>query len=286
MATFVLVPGAWHGSWAFEAVVPLLERAGHTVHALTLTGLRPDDDNVTVATANLDTHADDVLRLLDRAHVTSATLVGHSYAGMVIAAAADRARGRVSRLVHLDAYVPRDGESCWSSTTEQYRQAFVAGAAATGYAVRPPFRQPDGGDPRRRPHPIASLLQTIRLTSTLAQVPRREFIYCSGWEDRTSLNSAPGSKLIQSGKSTTSQPPTTRCVMPRIPSPHCCLTSAPQTHRRQGDRLAREVIAGRFGTAQIYLDLYTFTRPLIARCNRHGLTPEGSGLRRCRRSRR
>ena len=38
--TFVLVHGAWHGGWAFESVVPLLERAGHTVHALTLTGLR------------------------------------------------------------------------------------------------------------------------------------------------------------------------------------------------------------------------------------------------------
>ena len=103
MTTFVLVPGAWHGSWCFESVVPLLERAGHTVHALTLTGLRPDDDPATVASANLDTHADDVLRLLDRAHITGATLVGHSYAGMVIAAAADRARGRISRLVHLDA---------------------------------------------------------------------------------------------------------------------------------------------------------------------------------------
>jgi pimeloyl-ACP methyl ester carboxylesterase len=184
MATFVLVPGAWHGSWCFEAVVPLLERAGHTVHALTLTGLRPDDDNATVATADLDTHADDVLRLLDRAHITSATLVGHSYAGMVIAAAADRADGRISRLVHLDAYVPRDGESCWSSTTEQYRQAFVAGATATGYAVNPPHRpgRPDGGDPRRRPHPLASLLQAIRLTGAVAQVPRRDFIYCSGWE--------------------------------------------------------------------------------------------------------
>jgi pimeloyl-ACP methyl ester carboxylesterase len=181
MATFVLVPGAWKGSWSFEAVVPLLERAGHTVHALTLTGLRPEDDNATVATANLDTHADDVLRLLDRHHITSATLVGHSYAGMVIAAAADRADGRISRLVHLDAYVPRDGESCWSSTNEHFRGVFAAGAAATGYAVRPP----DGGDPRRRPHPLASLLQTIRLTGTLAQVPRREFIYCSGWEDRT-----------------------------------------------------------------------------------------------------
>ncbi|WP_329137649.1 alpha/beta fold hydrolase [Streptomyces sp. NBC_01476] len=181
MTTFVLVPGAWKGSWSFEAVVPLLERAGHTVHALTLTGLRPDDDNATVATANLDTHADDVLRHLDRHRITGATLVGHSYAGMVIAAAADRAGGRISRLVHLDAYVPRGGESCWSSTNEHFRAVFAAGAAGSGYAVRPPA----GGDPRRRPHPLASFLQTVRLTGALAQVPRREFVYCSGWEDRT-----------------------------------------------------------------------------------------------------
>ncbi|GAA4984544.1 alpha/beta hydrolase family protein [Kitasatospora paranensis] len=181
MATFVLVPGAWKGSWSFEAVVPLLERAGHTVHALTLTGLRPDDDRATVAAANLDTHAEDVLRLLDRARLTDVTLVGHSYAGMVVAAAADRAGGRVSRLVHLDAYVPRDGESCWSSTNEHFREVFAAGAAATGYAVRPP----DGGDPRRRPHPLASFLQTIRLSDPPARIPRREFVYCSGWEDRT-----------------------------------------------------------------------------------------------------
>src|SRR3954471_11428881 len=91
MTTYILVPGAWHGSWCFEAVVPLLEQAGHAVHALTLTGLRPDDGSVAVAAANLDTPADDVLRLLDREHIASATLVGHSYAGMVIAAAADRA---------------------------------------------------------------------------------------------------------------------------------------------------------------------------------------------------
>ncbi|MEU7844696.1 alpha/beta hydrolase family protein [Micromonospora sp. NPDC049114] len=181
MTTYVLVPGAWKGSWSFEAVVPLLERAGHTVHALTLTGLRPDDDDATVATANLDTHADDVVRLLDRAHVADATLVGHSYAGMVVAAAADRADGRISRRVHLDAYVPLDGESCWSATNEHFRKVFAAGAAGTGYSVRPP----EGGDPRRRPHPLASFLQTIRLTGAAARVPRREFVYCSGWADRT-----------------------------------------------------------------------------------------------------
>ena len=75
MATFVLVPGGWKGSWAYEAVTPLLEQAGHAVHAMTLTGLRPDDDAATVATANLDTHADDVVRLLDRARIGSAMLV-------------------------------------------------------------------------------------------------------------------------------------------------------------------------------------------------------------------
>lgn len=181
MTTFVLVPGAWKGSWAYEAVVPLLERAGHTVHALTLTGLRPDDDDATAAAANLDTHADDVLRHLDRARITDATLVGHSYAGMVISAAADRAEGRISRMVHLDAYVPQDGDSCWSATNEHFRNVFATGAAATGYTVQPPA----GGDPRRRPHPLASFLQTIRLTGAVARIPRRDFVYCSGWEDRT-----------------------------------------------------------------------------------------------------
>ncbi|MFN2560098.1 MAG: alpha/beta fold hydrolase [Jatrophihabitans sp.] len=201
MATFVLVPGAWHGAWAFEAVVPLLERAGHVVHAVTLTGLGPDDDAATIAAANLDTHAADVLAVLDRATLTDATLVGHSYGGMVIAAAADRAGGRVSRLVHLDAYVPRDGDSCWSSTTEAYRQAFVAGAADSGYAVRPPDRP--GRDPRRRPHPFASLVQQIRLTGAVAEVPRREFIYCSGWEGtpftrlRARLDADPGWQVFE-----------------------------------------------------------------------------------------
>ncbi len=185
MATFILVPGAWHGSWTFEAVTPLLEAAGHTVHALTLTGLRPDDDDATVARTNLDTHADDVVRLLETEQITDATLVGHSYGGMVISAAADRGAGRISRLVHLDAYVPRDGDSCWSSTTEAYRQSFIDGAVDTGYAVRPPFRAPHGGEPRRRPHPLASLVQRIRLTGAVDRIPRRDFLYCSGWEAET-----------------------------------------------------------------------------------------------------
>ncbi|MBF6172110.1 alpha/beta fold hydrolase [Nocardia blacklockiae] len=179
MAAFVLVPGGWHGGWSFDGVVPLLEREGHVVRALTLTGLRVGDGPETVAGANLDTHAADVVGAIGDAD--GVTLVGHSYGGMVVAAAADRVPERISRVVFIDAYVPRDGESCWAATTERYRQAFVAGAASTGYAVQPP----EGGDPRRRPHPIASFLQAIRLTGGLGRIPRKEFVYCSGWADRT-----------------------------------------------------------------------------------------------------
>ena len=38
-ATFVLVPGAWLGAWAWRRVVPLLVQEGHEAHAVTLTGM-------------------------------------------------------------------------------------------------------------------------------------------------------------------------------------------------------------------------------------------------------
>lgn len=92
MTTFVLVPGGWRGAWTFDAVIERLKAAGHVAHALTLTGLRPDDDDATVALANLDTYAADV-DLLDAHRPSDVTLVGHSYGGMVITVAADRAGG-------------------------------------------------------------------------------------------------------------------------------------------------------------------------------------------------
>jgi pimeloyl-ACP methyl ester carboxylesterase len=177
MQTFILVPGGWCGAWAFEAVTPLLELHGHTVHAMTLTGLRPGDAPLDAASANLDTHADDVLRLINQAGISGATLVGHSYGGMVITAAADRAIRSVERLVYLDAYVPIDGQSCWAATTERYREIFAAGAASTGYLVRPP----DGLDSRAVPHPLASFVQAIRLSGAVTRSLRREFVFCSRW---------------------------------------------------------------------------------------------------------
>jgi len=42
MSTYVMVHGAWHGAWCWYKVVPLLQRAGHTVVAPDLPSLGRD----------------------------------------------------------------------------------------------------------------------------------------------------------------------------------------------------------------------------------------------------
>jgi len=47
-----------------------------------------------------------------------------------------------------------------------------------GYAVRPlPFF-----DPRATPHPLASLLQPLRLSTDIARFRRRDYVYAAGWD--------------------------------------------------------------------------------------------------------
>lgn len=118
--------------------------------------------------------------MLAAERITDAVLVGHSYAGMVITGAADRAApGSVRRLVYSDAYVPEDGQSCWDLTTDAFRQLFLDNAATGGHAVEPP----PGMDPRTAAHPLASFLQRIRLgAGGLRGIGTRDYVYLSGWE--------------------------------------------------------------------------------------------------------
>lgn len=175
MATYVLVPGGWHGAWVFDPVTERLRDAGHDVRPLTLAGLHDDDPASRLA--NLDTHIEQVVDLLCSEDLTEIQLCGHSYGGMVIAGVADRVPERIDRLVYIDAYVPDDGDSCWSLTSDDYRAVFVAGAAADGRAVAAPTHL----DPRARPHPVASFLQAVRLTDAHRRVPRRMMVHLTGW---------------------------------------------------------------------------------------------------------
>ncbi|MGW6915173.1 alpha/beta fold hydrolase [Kitasatospora sp. NPDC054939] len=110
MSTFVLVPGFWLGAWAWEAVAQPLREAGHTVHAVTLTGLaeRAAEGGPEV---DLETHIADLTGLLTREDLWDVVLVGHSGAGAPVTGAADRMPERIRRVVYVDSGPVADGTS-------------------------------------------------------------------------------------------------------------------------------------------------------------------------------
>ena len=108
MTTIVLVPGAWLGAAAWDAVSMRLEAAGHEVHALTLPGLGERADRA-AAQVRLADHVTDVLDYLSANELSRVTLVGHSYAGIVTGQVVSCAPERVAHAVFLDANLPRPG---------------------------------------------------------------------------------------------------------------------------------------------------------------------------------
>ena len=110
MTTFVMIHGGWGGGWCWNRLTPLLRRAGHEVYSPSLTGLG-DRAHLAGPHIDLDTHVNDVLGVLDAEELEDVVLVGHSYAGMVITGAADRAASKLRRLVYLDAFLPENGKA-------------------------------------------------------------------------------------------------------------------------------------------------------------------------------
>jgi hypothetical protein len=58
--TYVLVHGAWHGSWCWQRVRKILQSAGHSVFTPTLTGLG-ERSHLNSSAVDLSTHIADVV---------------------------------------------------------------------------------------------------------------------------------------------------------------------------------------------------------------------------------
>jgi len=108
MSTFILVHGAWLDASCWTPVAERLRTAGHRVVAPDLPG--HGADNTPLAGQTLDGYVERVLRDVERAG-EPVILVGHSMAGVVISAVAERAPERVRHLVYVAAYLLGDGES-------------------------------------------------------------------------------------------------------------------------------------------------------------------------------
>ncbi|HJQ56827.1 MAG TPA: alpha/beta hydrolase [Vineibacter sp.] len=109
VAIFVLVHGAYQGGWIWQPVVQRLRAAGHTVYAPSLDGC---GEHRSQLRAGIDTesHGAEIADLLFYEDLRDVVLAGTSSGGMVLAAAAERARERIGRLVYVDALALFDGE--------------------------------------------------------------------------------------------------------------------------------------------------------------------------------
>lgn len=152
MTQFVLVPGAWLGGWAWDAVASRLREAGHESHPVTLTGLGDREDEGGPET-DLDTHANDVIGLIESRQLTDVTLVAHSYAGLVAAVVADRIPERLGRVVYLDTGPVPDGWSMLDWAGEE-AASLEREVAENGNGWRLPF---PGVDRLGPPSSIAGL---------------------------------------------------------------------------------------------------------------------------------
>lgn len=182
MAHFVLVPGAWLGAWAFEEVTPLLERSGHSVTAVTLSGLAEKAD-MPVEQIGLQTHVDDILDVLTGERDPSqVVLVGHSYSGIPVGQAASQFGRDLRRVVYIDSNVAIDGESFADFGPEELG-AHIRSAIAENDGYFPPFDADEfeGQDltpaaidrivSRLTPHPGRTLTEPARLQRPLADIP-------------------------------------------------------------------------------------------------------------------
>ena len=158
--------------------------AGHRLVAPTYTGLG-ERAHLASPAIDLDTHIQDILNVIRFEDLDDIVLLGHSYGGMVATGVADRARERVSQLIYLDAFVPRDGQSLFDlheAGREPMREAAPQATATASRRYPPPPDTPqadlDWLNARRIDMPIKCFETRLRLQHGEPAMPR-SYIYCT-----------------------------------------------------------------------------------------------------------
>ena len=105
LTRFVLVPGAWLGAWAWREVTPVLEKKGNQAYPVTLTGMG-ERAHLATLDVGMETAIQDVLNVIKYNELDDFVLVGHSFAGKVAAAVADRVHDKVQKTIYVDAFRP------------------------------------------------------------------------------------------------------------------------------------------------------------------------------------
>ena len=192
MSSFVLVHGAWHGSWCWKRVRSSLQAAGHEVFTPTLTGLG-ERSHLLTREIDLETHILDVLNLIRWEDLSQVVLCGHSYGGAVVTGVADRVPERIRALVYLDAFVPDDNESVLQHIPEAQAEQMLELTRTIGEGWKvPPIpaevfnvnqADRDWVDKQCTFQPIETIQQRISLSGGVRKIENIVFIRASGFEE-------------------------------------------------------------------------------------------------------
>jgi pimeloyl-ACP methyl ester carboxylesterase len=185
MTTFLVAHGAWSAGWAWKKMHPLMAGRGHRLLTPTYTGLG-ERRHLANPAIDLDTHITDVLGVIEMEDLRGFTLIGHSYGGMVATGVAARARDRVAKLIYLDAFAPRNGDSIFSLTPDREKAVRAQLAQdGDGWRITPNPMPPDTSAadqawamPRRLPQPYKTFEQKITLPGGELTLPRH-YIYAT-----------------------------------------------------------------------------------------------------------
>lgn len=173
----VLVHGAFENAQVWGHVTATLEKDGYKVVTVALPG-RPGNP-MSPDKVSLDLYRDTVVKALETTH-RPAVVVGHSFGGIVISAAAEQAPKKIKTLVYLAAYLPHDGDSL-VSMAQQDHDAKIGphlqiqkdkGLASIEYSARADLFANGGPDALRKAipdlildEPLAPLATPVKLTS-------------------------------------------------------------------------------------------------------------------------
>lgn len=172
--TFVLVHGAWGGSYGFGKLRPLLWSQGHEVFTPSLTGIG-ERSHLASPTIDLSTHVLDVVNMVLYEDLADIVLVGFSYGGMVVTGALEHIGDRVKHLVYLDAFVPADGDNVYELVGRDSALQRPAVAVGQPWTIPPvPRELPDPAatawsNARRSGQPVGTFAEPVHLPVPLEQ---------------------------------------------------------------------------------------------------------------------
>jgi pimeloyl-ACP methyl ester carboxylesterase len=189
---FVLVHGAFVGSWIWEPLAERLDELGHAADAPDLPG--SGDDPTPAVEVTLDAYARRICELLD-ARDEPSVLVANSMGGIVISEAAARRPQKVRRLIYVAAFLPTDGQSLIDLTrlpegADDLVQAtvIVSGDPPVGTLPESTCRASNGdcspevmdwAVSRTGSQAVAPLTEPVSLNREFDRIPRT-YVICTG----------------------------------------------------------------------------------------------------------